>query len=186
MNSRTPTLVKRCALISQVSTFQKTAPYTDLPSLWGKHDVSIRAEYALISLSLPVDMRQLPSLVPPDIRNETAHAILPALQSRIDHIRSMLNNADLSTDSASPSSDPPASNCSFHVYAQVSPSNVTADEMLELEEELANPTGAATVSRPPLLVSAVLLSQECGLLLRVEEAEGLRSKTFFRKVTSCI
>ncbi|KAI0310666.1 hypothetical protein OF83DRAFT_1044788, partial [Amylostereum chailletii] len=132
-----------------------------------------------------IDIRTLPSLVPPSAQNDTAHALLPALKSRIDQLKATLNNADLSTDSSTSSTpDMPSSTCRFHIYAQVALANVSEAQMVELEEELAKPTGATTVHRPPLLVDAVLLSRECGLLIKVNEAEGLRSKLFFRKVTT--
>ena len=46
--------------------------------------------------------------------------------------------------------------------------------MLELEDELQNPTGISTVSTPKLSVSGVLLSKECGILYEITNSEGLR------------
>jgi hypothetical protein len=74
--------------------------------------------------------------------------------------------------------------------------------MRELEDELQNPTGISTVTTPKLSISGVLLSKECGILYEVTNSEGLRcvicspdrigdveschrSRTFFRKVTTC-
>lgn len=57
--------------------------------------------------------------------------------------------------------------------------------MQELETEMENPTGITTVSRPPLLVNVVMMSKECGILIEVREAEGLKSQRFWRKVTTC-
>ena len=55
----------------------------------------------------------------------------------------------------------------------------------ELEQELKEPTGANTPTRPPLLMDAILLSRDCGLMIEIDKAEGLRSRLFFRKVTTC-
>jgi hypothetical protein len=75
--------------------------------------------------------------------------------------------------------------CRFAVYAQVHPSNVSAAAMRELEEELLHPTGITTVSRPPLTLDVAVISPECGILIGGKDANGMRSRIFFRKVTSC-
>ena len=51
--------------------------------------------------------------------------------------------------------------------------------MQELEEELQNPTGISTVATPNLNINGVLLSKECGVMLRISDTEGLRSVLFF-------
>lgn len=156
--------------------------------LAGVHFLNNGSIYAFASPPRsPIDIREIPSLVPESARNATAKAILPTLQARIKHIKEMLAAPDLlSLDGNNGEGiDTPASKCGFHVYAQLAPTNVSAVEMEELENELGEPTGARTAPRPPLLVDAVLLSRECGLMMLIERAEGLRSRLFFRKVTTC-
>ncbi|KAI0039213.1 hypothetical protein FA95DRAFT_1567290 [Auriscalpium vulgare] len=133
-----------------------------------------------------IDVRALPALVPPPALNLTAHALLPTLRSRVSNLRALLASSDFSSNDAALNREPDvsATGCTFAVRAQLAPSNISATDMEELEEELVHPTGVSTVARPRLVLDAVLLSRECGLVIKVEEAEGLRSRLFFRKVTT--
>lgn len=96
-------------------------------------------------------------------------------------MKTLLNSNDLSELNPTP----PDSTCHFAVYAQVQPSNVSAVDMRELEDELMDPTGVSTVKRPPLQLNLAAISPECGILVEVRKADGIRSRIFFRKVTSC-
>jgi len=51
---------------------------------------------------------------------------------------------------------------------------VPQDLMQELEDEIQNPTGINTVKAPPLSLSAILISKNCGILYEIVEIEGLR------------
>jgi len=82
--------------------------------------------------------------------------------------------------------DTPRLSCSFAIYAQLEPTYLSEVEMRELEDELQNPTGASTVRRPKLELDGLLLSQNCGIMYEVKDTEGLRSKTFFRRITTCM
>ena len=64
--------------------------------------------------------------------------------------------------------------CGFSVYAQIVPSEMSMHDMEDPEDELQTPTGRRTVKRPPLILNGVLLSQECGILYHLHDAEGLR------------
>ncbi|KAI0272701.1 hypothetical protein BC834DRAFT_359950 [Gloeopeniophorella convolvens] len=132
---------------------------------------------------LPIDIRTLPSLVPPDLLNITARAIVPAMEDHIAKLKIILASNDLSTESGSTPVTPDVA-CQFAVFAQVLPSNVSETDMRELEGELMHPTGITTVRRPPLQLNAALISPECGILIEAKKADGLRSRIFFRKVTS--
>lgn len=57
--------------------------------------------------------------------------------------------------------------------------------MQDLESEIQHPTGISTVKPPKLSLSAVLLSKECGILYEIQSTQGLRSQTFFNKMTTC-
>ena len=152
----------------------------------------------LMSRSRQIDIRLLPSLVPDNARNETADIIAPELEARITKLKNLID-AGIVDDSGSgmhdrilsriPSDgacadDEPKTSCPFTFYGQIHPVPVPAVLMQELEEEVQNPTGAATVKPPPLSITGLLLSKECGLLYEITETEGLRSRTFFRKVTT--
>jgi transmembrane E3 ubiquitin-protein ligase len=142
--------------------------------------ISTHSDSPLSSVSF--DIRSLPSLVPPDFLNITARAVVPVLEDNIAKLKALLASNDLAPE---PNSTPPDSTCQFAVYAQVHPSNVSATDIRELEEELMHPTGVTTVSRPPLQLALALVSPECGVLVEVKEADGMRSRILFRKITSC-
>jgi hypothetical protein len=130
-----------------------------------------------------IDIRALPSLVPPAHLNITARAVVPVIEDNIAKLKTLLASNDLSSE-LNPT--PPDSTCQFAVYAQVHPSNVSAAAMRELEDELMRPTGITTVSRPPLRLDVAVISPECGILIAGKDADGMRSRIFFRKVTSCM
>ena len=106
---------------------------------------------------------------------------MPVLEDNIAKLKALLTLNELSELSPTP----PDSTCHFAVYAQVLPSNISAVDMRELEDELMDPTGVSTVKRPPLQLNLAAISPDCGVLVEVRKADGIRSRIFFRKVTSC-
>jgi hypothetical protein len=132
-----------------------------------------------------LDIRQLPVLVPEVVRNDTAHMIGPELQAKIDKMKNLID-AGIIDNEASGNDEVPKTSCPFTFHAQIHPVGVPEYLMQELEDELQHPTGISTVSTPKLSVSGVLLSKECGILYEITNSEGLRSRTFFRKVTTCV
>ena len=131
---------------------------------------------------VPIDIRALPSLVPPGQLNITARAVVPVIEDNITKLKALLASNDLPSETNPTTRD---AICQFAVYAQVHPSNVSAAAMRELEEELLHPTGITTVRRPPLNLDLAVVSPECGILIEAKDANGMRSRIFFRKVTSC-
>src|SRR6266436_4600715 len=127
-------------------------------------------------------MRALSSLVPPGLLNITARAVVPVIENNISKLKALLASNDLPSETNSATLD---SICQFAVYAQVHPSNISAAAMNEMEEELLHPTGITTVHRPPLKLDVAMISPECGILIEGKDADGMRSRIFFRKVTSC-
>ena len=106
---------------------------------------------------------------------------MPVLEDNIAKLKTLLTSNDLSELNPTP----PESTCNFAVYAQVLPSNISAVNMRELEDELMKPTGVSTVKRPPLQLNLAAISPDCGVLVEASKADGIRSRIFFRKVTSC-
>ncbi|THH13747.1 hypothetical protein EW146_g6501 [Bondarzewia mesenterica] len=129
-----------------------------------------------------IDIRLLPSLVPDSVRNRTAHLIEPELENRISKLKKLIEAGSVDADTTS--NDSPKSACPFSVYAQLTSTHVSEEQMRELEDELQHPTGASTVRRPKLILNGILLSRDCGMMFEVNDAEGLRSRTFFRKITT--
>ena len=142
-----------------------------------------RRRYDLILLCrVPIDMRALPSLVPPGLLNITARAVVPVIEDNISKLKVLLASNELPLETNPTTRD---SICQFAVYAQVQPSNISVAAMHELEEELLHPTGITTVHRPPLKLDVAFISPECGIFIEGKDADGMRSRIFFRKVTSC-
>ncbi|KAJ3503089.1 hypothetical protein NLJ89_g8591 [Agrocybe chaxingu] len=130
-----------------------------------------------------IDIRLLPSLVPEGARNETIRIIEPELQARINKLTNLID-AGIIDSETSGNDEAPKTTCPFTFHAQIHAVPVPERLMQELEDELQNPTGIRTVSTPRLSISGVLISKECGILFELKRTEGLRSRTFFRKVTT--
>ncbi|KAG6873506.1 hypothetical protein C0995_014774 [Termitomyces sp. Mi166 len=129
-----------------------------------------------------IDIRLLPSLVPTSSKNEIARLIEPELASRINKLRNLIDAGIIDSDNSN--DDPPKSTCPFTFYAQLHQINVPEYLMQELEEEIQKPTGVWTISTPKLVANGLLVSKECGLMFEMNETKGLRSRAFFRKVTT--
>lgn len=56
--------------------------------------------------------------------------------------------------------------------------------MKQLEEEIEKPTGIWTVRPPEMKLNGVLVSQDCGVLLKIKETTGLKSPQLYRKITT--
>ena len=52
--------------------------------------------------------------------------------------------------------------------------------MLELEQEIFDPSGISTVAPPKMILNGVLISKPCGILYRIDECAGLRYSTLSR------
>ncbi|KAH8111085.1 hypothetical protein DFH11DRAFT_1799176 [Phellopilus nigrolimitatus] len=113
-----------------------------------------------------VDVRDLPSLVPSQYMNATAQAVNAELLARIKRLQDMVESGVIEIDNQS-SEESPKTTCPFILFGQLIPTSVPLDLMQELENEMENPTGITTVSRPELKMNA-----------------GLKSQRFWRKVTT--
>ena len=117
--------------------------------------------------------------------NETARAILPELQNRLAKMRKVLDEGKApSSDSDDSTSTVESSlNCSFVIYGQIAPLPIPVSDAQrdELEKELDHPTGVSLPHVGPPKFSALMHSENCRLLLKVGEIEGLRMATFWDK-----
>ncbi|KAF8826124.1 hypothetical protein HHX47_DHR6000661 [Lentinula edodes] len=128
-----------------------------------------------------VDIRLLPSIVPEDTKSEIALLIEPELSSRIDKLKNLID-AGIIEDSLEDL--PPKTACPFNLYAQIDSVDVPAYVIEAHEEEIQRPTGIRTNLPTRLTMKSILISKECGVLYEISNMEGLRSRTFFRKVTT--
>ncbi|KZV98735.1 hypothetical protein EXIGLDRAFT_727063 [Exidia glandulosa HHB12029] len=125
------------------------------------------------------ELRQIPSLVPADVRNETGQAVNAELLQRIDRLKAIITSGILPETEGT--DDSLVTSCPFILHAQIHPSALSQRQMEEVEEEMNRPTGITTARRPVLLMDAVLVSPECGILLHIDSAKGLMSQRYWRK-----
>ena len=105
-------------------------------------------------------------------RNVTGLVIEAELKHRIERLRTMIASGN--TPEHDSWDDVLVTSCPFVVYAQLRPAQATQAQVDLLEQEMAHPTGASTIRAPPLLVDAVLVSPECGVLLHLSGGKGLK------------
>lgn len=68
--------------------------------------------------------------------------------------------------------------CPFSLYITLNPVKVPEKLLREYEEEIQRPAGIWTVSPPPMSISGLLMSKECGILYEFHKAEGVRSVSY--------
>jgi len=117
-----------------------------------------------------MDARQIVSLVPPEALNATAHVIDAEIATRLKRFKKMVDTGTVRTETDLNK----ISTCPFQMYAQVRPSSIPQFAMDEVEQEMDQPTGISVPQTPPLQLDVVLLSQECGVLLRLHDLSGLK------------
>lgn len=147
-----------------------------------------------------IDMRDLPSLVPEDLRNDSARAVSTELGVRVSKLEDKVNSGvfeDMSSQGMSVLhrqhlscltlvlDDSPKTKCSFQLFAQLVPSTIPREQMEELEREFEEPTGISTVRAPEFALEGVLLSQNCGMLYEIKHAEGVQTQRLYGKITTC-
>ena len=70
--------------------------------------------------------------------------------------------------------------CPFTFYGQLAPTRVPEGLMLELEQEIFEPSGISTVVPPKMVLKGILISKSCGILYHIDECTGLRYRTSSR------
>ncbi|KAE9406295.1 hypothetical protein BT96DRAFT_963603 [Gymnopus androsaceus JB14] len=128
-----------------------------------------------------IDIRLLPSIVPENMRNETALLIEPELTARIEKLKDLIDGGVI-TDALE--DELPKTTCPFQLFVQINSVDVPGYMMEEYEEEIQQPTGITNTLPSRVAMKSVLISKECGILYEITNMEGLRSRTFFRKVTT--
>ncbi|KAJ7115923.1 hypothetical protein C8R44DRAFT_880324 [Mycena epipterygia] len=149
----------------------------------GIHFISNGTMYALAEpIGQHVDLRFLPSIVPDAFRNETARIVQPELASRITKLKNLIDAGVIEQDSTL--DEAPKTSCPFSLYLVLDPVKVPERLLRELEEEIQRPDGIWTVNPPPLSISGLLMSKECGILYEFHKAEGVGLRSLFRKLTT--
>ncbi|KAJ7600140.1 hypothetical protein C8J56DRAFT_1037738 [Mycena floridula] len=117
-----------------------------------------------------IDIRLLSTLFPEQVQNGTANLIIELLAranlTSFNHAESLGQNLYSGQRSVT--------TCSFEVYGQLTPVNISEEAMQELEYNLQKPTGLYTVKAPKLTANILLISPECHIIYHLVEAEGHR------------
>jgi transmembrane E3 ubiquitin-protein ligase len=75
--------------------------------------------------------------------------------------------------------------CPFRLYGFVRPVSQSQAAVDEVEKEQKEPSGIPVPVVAPLVIDAVLVSQECGLLIELEELQGERTDRWYRRAMNC-
>ncbi|KAJ7281576.1 hypothetical protein C8J57DRAFT_1500270 [Mycena rebaudengoi] len=149
----------------------------------GIHFISNGTMYAFAEPSgRHVDLRLLPSIVPEDSRNDIARIIEPELTSRIVKLRNLIDAGIIEQQPVS--DDIPKTSCPFSLYLVLDSVRIPEGLLREFEEEIQRPAGIWTVSPPPLSVSGLLMSKECGMIYEFRNTEGVSLRSLLRKLTT--
>ena len=76
---------------------------------------------------------------------------------------------------------PHAHGCPFIFYGQLTPTHVPEKLMVELEQEIFDPSGISIVHPPKMALDGVLISKSCGILYHIDESAGTRYVTPLRQ-----
>ena len=140
------------------------------------HDSSMKHLY-----SISRDIRQLPALVPPEALNATAHLIVDEMTAYFERVKSSFEAGTLQAGDDSEMQ----TTCPFRLYGFVRPVDRSQEVVDAIEKEQNEPSGVPVPVVPPLVIDAVLVSQECGLLIELEGLQGERTDRWYRRAVNC-
>jgi len=121
-----------------------------------------------------LDLRYAPKLVPETLQNSTARVLEVEMSRRLSKLRDMVDFGVLEQFSNRKEDTKQSHKCLFNLYGQLDPTYVPKDLMEELERETERPTGITTVAPPKMILNGVIVSRECGILLKISDAKGLK------------
>lgn len=75
--------------------------------------------------------------------------------------------------------------CPFSLYGFVRPVDRPQEVIDAIEKEQNEPSGVPLPVVPPLVIDAVLVSRECGLLIELEGLQGERTDRWYRRAVNC-
>ncbi|KAJ7180624.1 hypothetical protein C8R46DRAFT_588307 [Mycena filopes] len=149
----------------------------------GIHFVSNGTIYALAEpAGQHVDLRFLSSIVPEAFRNQTARIVEPELASRISKLKNLIDAGVIEQEATL--DEAPRTSCSFSLHVVLNSVQVPEKHLREFEEETQQPAGIWTVKPPPMTISGLLMSKDCGILYEFHKTEGVSLRSLFRKLTT--
>ncbi|KZT53510.1 hypothetical protein CALCODRAFT_486273 [Calocera cornea HHB12733] len=155
--------------------------FTASYSIEGVHFPLNGTVYAIASpVGRFVDLRQLPPLLPEDVRNSTAWAIVVELKRRLKELSGLVDSPGMSE----PMPPMQPTSCPLALYLRLAPSALPLHAMLDLERESRDPTGENTFPTQSIRGKAALVSWKCGVVVVLDELGGLKADRFWRKATT--
>ena len=115
------------------------------------------------------DIRQLPGMVPPGFENTTVQVIAGQMAERIKEFEIDMRAGTIENES----DGNPLTRCSFTFHGQIDPLFVPQGLIDEYEKEMGDPSGLPLESLPKLRLNGVLMSEECGILLELNDVTGI-------------
>ncbi|KAF9644702.1 hypothetical protein BDM02DRAFT_3190363 [Thelephora ganbajun] len=129
-----------------------------------------------------IDMRYLPSIVPFGVQNATALVLQDEMARRLSKLRTMTDWGMILKELSASKENPQALKCPFAFFGQLTATHVPEKLMLELEQEIFDPSGISTVNPPKMILKGVLVSKSCGILYHIEESTGISIWSFSHNV----
>jgi hypothetical protein len=131
--------------------------------------------------SVSRDIRHLPALVPLQALNTTGRLIADEMAAYFERVKSSFESGTLQA-SGGPEL---RTTCPFRLYGFVRPVDRSQEVIDTVEKEQREPNGVPIPIVPPLVIDAVLVSQECGLLIELEGLQGERTDRWYRRAVNC-
>ncbi|KAF9779793.1 hypothetical protein BJ322DRAFT_1086479 [Thelephora terrestris] len=170
----------------KLELFDPAATDTVLLEFDGVHFTKNGSFYAFAQEegSSSIDIRYLPSVVPISAQNATALALQDEMARRLSKLKTMADWGAMLEELSASKDTPQAHNCPFTFYGQLTATLVPENLILELEQEIFDPTGISTVRPPKMALNGVLISQSCGILYQIDESTGISTWGYGRNVIS--
>jgi hypothetical protein len=115
------------------------------------------------------DIRQLPGMVPPGFENATIQVIAGQMAERVEEFERSIRAGTIENES----DENPLTRCPFTFHGQIDPLFVPQGLINEYENEMDDPSGLPLENLPKLRLNGVLMSEECGILLELEDVTGI-------------
>lgn len=124
------------------------------------------------------DIRHLAGLVPPSLFNDTTHVITEQLKERVKEFEQSISDGTAQLDSDSD----PVTRCSFIFRGHLHPMLVHQSMVDLYEQEQKTPTGIPLPKLAAPGFNGLLISEECGIAIELEEVKGISSIRMSRRI----
>jgi len=115
--------------------------------------------------------------------NQARDALQEQLSRQMEELEEMIDwagNGAINDDR----SITPITDCAFEFWMQLHPVNRPMNEVLEYEKELENPQGINVRSPGPLVASMVMYSANCGIVMEMDDSNGIKIEKYYKKAIS--